>query len=137
MKNLLTLIILSAFVISCSKSVEKPAVSISHYSNQVVQINEIVNKLMNEQDVKVMNYMADGVESTRAIGCDAIGEECNAYYELLNKMVNVTKDGELSEADRALLVQLQAKLNVELKKSEVKIQNQWKEYINADKRKND
>ncbi len=134
MKNLIALTILSALAFSCSKSVEKPAVSISHYSTQVVQINEIVNKLMNEKDVKVMNYMADGVESTRAVGCDAVGDECNAYYELLNKIVNVTKDGELSEADRALLVQLRTKLNVELKKSEVKIQNEWKEYINADKR---
>lgn len=135
MKNLLAIVIFSAFIFSCSKSVEKPAVTISHYSTQVFQINEIVNKLMNEKDVKVMNFMADGVEATRAVGCDAIGEECNAYYEFLNKMVNVTKDGELSEADRAVLEQLRAKLNVELKKSEIIIQNQWKDYINADKRK--
>ncbi len=134
MKYTITILLISLIAISCSKSVEKPAVSISHYSNQVFQINEVVNKLMNEPDVKVMNYMADGVESTRAIGCDAVGEECDAYYEFLNKVVNVTKDGELTDADRALLVELKTKLNVELKKSEVKIQSQWKEYINADKR---
>ena len=134
MTKLLVLMVASAFLFSCTKSVEKPAVTIAHYSKQVVQINEVVNKLMNEPDVKIMNTMADGLEATRAIGCDAVGEECNAYYELINKIVDVTKDGELSEADKALLLQFQQRLNVELKKSDVKIQNDWKNYINADKR---
>lgn len=116
---------------ACSKSVEKPAVTIGHYSKQVVQINEVVKKLLNEPDVKVMRFMADGVESTRAIGCDAVGEECNAYYELINKIVDLTKDGDLSIADREVLTKLDAKLQAELKKSEVKIQAQWKEYINS------
>ena len=134
MKNFLMFILFATFFAACTKSVEKPAVSISHYSNQVFQINQVVNKLMNEKDVKTMNLMADGVEATRAIGCDAVGEECNAYYEFLNKVVNVTKDGELSPADRTLLEQYRLKLNTELNKSDFKIQQQWKEYINADKR---
>lgn len=122
---------LMLITLACSKSVEKPAVTIGHYSKQVVQINEVIKKLMNEPDVKVMRFMADGVESTRAIGCDAVGEECNAYYELINKIVDLTKDGELSVADREILTKLDAKLQAELKKSEVKIQAQWKEYINS------
>ncbi len=133
MKSLFLLLIL-ALSFSCTKGVEKPAVTIGHYSKQVVQINEVVNKLMNEPDVKVMNFMADGVEATRAIGCDAVGEECNAYYEFINKVVDVTKDGELSEKDRELLVQLQNKVRLELQKSDVIIQNQWKDYINAETR---
>ena len=131
MKNLLLVLTISSFTFSCTKPVEKPAVSISHYSQQVVQINEVVNKLMNEQDVKVMNFMAAGVEETRAIGCDAIGEECNAYYEFINKVVNLTKDGELSEGDRQILVGLQDRVRTELKKSDEKIQQQWKDYINS------
>lgn len=116
---------------SCTKKIEKPSVSIGHYSKQVVQITEVITKLMNEPDVKVMNYMADGVESTRAIGCDAVGEECNAYYEFINKVVDVTNDGDLSVADRELLVVLQSRVFDELKKSDVKIQQQWKDYINS------
>ena len=134
MKHHLPVLFLTSFLFSCSKSVEKPALTIGQYAKQVGQINAIVDKLMNEKDVVVMNYMADGVESTRAVGCDAVGEECNAYYEFLNKVVNVTKDSELSEVDRALLVQIRIKLNAELKKSDLKIQQQWKDYINAEKR---
>lgn len=132
MKCFLLLLLLA--LISCTKGVEKPAVTIAQHSKQVVQINEVVNKLMNEPDVKVMNFMADGVEATRAIGCDAVGEECNAYYEFLNKVVDVTKDGELSDTERALLEKMQKRLQAELAKSDVKIQNDWKNYINADKR---
>lgn len=131
MKSVLLLSLTLTFFIACTKTVEKPALTIGQYSKQVVQINEVVNKLMNEQDVKVMNYMADGVEATRAISCDAVGEECNVYYEFLNKVVDVTKDNDLTDADRAILVTLQKKLQIELQKSEVKIQQEWKDYINS------
>lgn len=134
MKNCLLVLFTLGFVFSCTKTPEKPAVTIAHYSQQVVQINEVVNKLMSEPNVKIMNVMADGVESTRAIGCDAVGEECNVYYEFINKVVYLTRDGDLSEADRAILVEIQKRLQVELKKSDIKIQNEWKTYINADKK---
>lgn len=131
MKVLGLILIIAILVFSCTKSVEKPAVSIGHYSKQVVQINEVVNKLINEPDVKVMYNMAYGVEATRAIACDAVGEECNAYYEFINKVVDLTKDGELSDKDREILLDYQHKVQKELKNSDVKIQQQWKEYINA------
>ena len=131
MKSSLLILVILIMSFSCTKKIEKPAVTIGHYSKQVVQITEVITKLMNEPDVKVMNYMADGVESTRAIGCDAVGEECNAYYEFINKIVDVTNDGELSAKDREILVGYQSRVFVELKKSDVKIQQQWKDYINS------
>lgn len=132
MRSLIALLAIFAFSFSCTKKIEKPAVTIGQYSKQVVQITEVVNKLMNEQDVTVMNFMADGVEATRAIGCDAVGEECNAYYEFINKVVDVTKDKELSEKDREILLQYRARVFAELKKSDIKIQQQWKDYINSE-----
>lgn len=132
MRSLIAILVISVLSFSCAKKVEKPAVTIGHYSKQVVQITEVITKLMNETDVKVMNFMADGVESTRAISCDAVGEECNAYYEFINKIVDVTKDGELSAKDREILVQYQQRVFTELKKSDIKIQQQWKDYINSE-----
>lgn len=131
MRSLILILAISVFSFSCTKKVEKPAVTIGQYSKQVVQITEVITKLMNEPDVKVMNFMADGVEATRAISCDAVGEECNAYYEFINKIVDVTKDGELSAKDREILVQYQQRVFTELKKSDIKIQQQWKDYINS------
>lgn len=135
MKNIFWVLTLSFLIFSCTKKIEKPALTIGQYSKQVVQINEVINKLMAEPDVKVMNFMADGVETTRAIGCDAIAEECNAYYEFINKVVDLTKDGELSEKDREILVEMQKRVQVELKKSDVIIQQQWKDYINSAEKK--
>ncbi len=133
MQCLLTILVIFLFV-SCSKGVEKPAVTIAQHSKQVYQITEVVNKLLSEPNIKTMNLMADGVEATRAINCDSVGEECNAYYEFVNKVVDVTKDGNLTDADRKILLDLQKKLNVEISKSNIKIQNDWKNYINAEKR---
>ena len=133
MKHILFLAFLLFF--GCAKKIEKPVITIKKYSQQSVQITEVVKKLMSEPNVKVMNFMADGVEVTRAIGCDAVGEECNVYYEFINKVVDLTKDGNLTSADRAILVGIQSKLLVELQKSDAKIREEWKEYINSQQEK--
>lgn len=119
----------------CAKKYEKPVLTLGEYADQITKINEVITKLMNEPDVQVMKTMADGVESTRAIPCDAIGDECNAYYELLNKMVSVTRDGELTESERAELVKMQNNLQVAIAKSEKIIQDEWKNYINQENKK--
>jgi len=114
----------------CTKKIEKPVVTIQKFSLQKVQMNEVINKLFSEKNVKVMYLMADGIESTRAVDCSPVGEECNYYYELINKIVNLTRDGELNENDRLILKELYQKFSKELKSSEAKLQLQWKEYIN-------
>lgn len=73
-----------------------------------------------------MNAMADGVESTRAIECTPVGEECNLYYGLINKVVNVTADGDLSEQDRQVLKELKIQFDREIVSSESKLKQQWK-----------
>lgn len=134
--NPLLTVLVCFFLFSCSRVVEKPAVTIAQHSKQVFQISEVVKKLLSEPNVKTMHLMADGVEATRAISCDSVGEECNAYYEFVNKVVDLTKDGNLTDADRKILIALQKKLNVEISKSQIKIQNDWKNYINAENRAN-
>lgn len=124
------ILILIAGLSGCTKKSEKPVVSIQKFSLQKVQMNEVINKLFSEKNVKVMYYMADGIESTRAVDCSPVGEECNYYYELINKIVNLTRDGELNQNDRLILKELHQKFNNELKSSEAKLQLQWKEYIN-------
>lgn len=126
------MIFLLSLTFSCAKKVEKPVLTIGEYAKQSNQINEVVKKLINEKDVKVLNYMAEGVEATRAIPCDAIGNECNVYYEFLNKVVDLTKDGDVSEADRAILLKLEEKVVSELAKSEKQLQEDWKKYINSE-----
>ena len=126
------LIILTAiiFVTACAKKVEKPFLTLGQYADQVTKIKAVMSKLQTEKDVKVMNFMADGVETTRAIPCDAIAEECNAYYEYLNKVVFLTRDGDLTEDDKKIIESYYKRAIIELAKSEKIIQTQWKDYIN-------
>lgn len=134
-KKLALLTIILILAISCAPKHPRPVMTMAEYANQVTKIREVVNKLMSETDVKVMNFMADGVESTRAIPCDSIAEECNAYYEFINKVVDLTRDGDLTEADREILIIAQKKVYLELANSEKIIQAQWKEFINEEESK--
>lgn len=92
-----------------------------------MQMTAVITKLFSETNIKIMNVMADGVESTRAIDCTPVGEECNLYYGLINKVVNVTADGELSEQDRQVLKELKIQFDKEVASSEKKLKQQWKD----------
>lgn len=129
LKYILALSLVFSFI-SCSNKIEKPLVTIQKFSFQKVQMNEVLNKLMNEKDVKVMYMMADGIESTRAVDCSPIGEECNLYYGIINKVVNLTRDNELSDDDRKVLLEMHNAFNSEMKSSELKLKQQWKDFIN-------
>lgn len=130
MKNklMVTVVFLTLFV-SCKQSAEKPMISIGQYAKQVTEMNTVITKLMQETNPKVMHDMAFGVESTRVVLCDPIGEECNLYYKLINKMVYVTNDGVLSPEDRELLIKMNNELQNEIKRTEEIIIKDWNEYF--------
>ncbi len=118
-------------IVSCSNKDQKPIVTIQKFSLQKVQMNEVLNKLLNEKDVKIMYFMADGIESTRAVDCSPVGEECNLYYGFINKVVNLTRDNDLSVEDRKILTGLHSDFEKEMKISESKLKLQWKNFINS------
>lgn len=123
-------------LLGCTRPVEKPEISIGQYAKQVTEMNTVVAKLMNEPNPKVMHDMAFGVESTRIVLCDPIGEECNLYYKLINKMVYVTNDGELSVEDRELLMKMNNELQDEIKRTEAVVIKKWNDYASRDVDKN-
>ena len=129
MKRIISGLVL-IFISACSPKQEKPIVTIQKFSMQKIQMNEVVKKLMTEKNIKTMYAMADGIESTRAVDCSPIGEECNLYYQLINKMVNVTRDGELNPEERNLLIQMKANYDKEIQNSEQKLKSQWKDFFN-------
>lgn len=130
MKNkLMVTVVFLTLLVSCKQSAEKPMISIGQYAKQVTEMNTVITKLMQETNPKVMHDMAFGVESTRVVLCDPIGEECNLYYKLINKMVYVTNDGVLSPEDRELLVKMNNELQDEIKRTEAIIIKDWNEYF--------
>ena len=129
--NKLTIIffILLTQLTACNKTIEKPPISIDQYSRQLIVMDGVINKILNETDPKKMNAMADAIESARAVSCIPIGDECNSYYKLINKTVKLTKDGTLTNDQRMELFKLQNDYQADVKKSEVKIKELWKVYI--------
>jgi hypothetical protein len=121
------IIALTTLVFSCDKKPEKPIITLQKFAFQKMQMTAVIDKLFSEPNIKIMNAMADGVESTRAIDCTPVGEECNLYYGVINKVVNVTADGELSEQDRQVLNGLKIQFDKEVASSEKKLKQQWKD----------
>jgi hypothetical protein len=134
MKNinlLLCFSILCVTLLSCSRKAEKPKLTLSEYSTQAITSKGIVEKILNEPDYKKMHEIALAVESSRAVDCKAVSNECNILGQILNKIVKATNDGLPGEADNVAIYKLVNQLNDELNVGHEKLAEQWKEYINA------
>jgi hypothetical protein len=131
MKNIGILLCTLILATSCSQGPEKPKITISNYTTQAITAKGVVSKLMNEPDYKKMHQIALAVESSRAISCVSVSEECNLLGLILNKIVNATQSGPPSEADSIAIYKMINDLDKEIKIGQEKLALEWGEYIKA------
>lgn len=124
------IILMITLIGACSKTPENPTVSIAEYSKQVVVMNGVIDKILAEQDPKKMNQMADAVEATRVVACKPVLEECNLYYKIINKVVLLTKEGNITSDQRMELFKMRNEFQEEIRKGEAKIREIWRLKIN-------
>ena len=129
----INLLILFLLLTACTKTPEAPIVSIADYSQQAVVMNGVVTKILDEKDPKKMYQMANAIESSRAVACKPVGEECNLYYELINKVVSMTKEGNITDDQRMELFKMKNEFQAEIQRDEIKIREQWKAKISGAK----
>ena len=133
--NLFTikLAVMAIILISCSKQAEKPKLTLSEYSTQGITSRGVVNKILNEADYKKMHEIALAVESSRAINCISISEECNVLGEILNHIVKATNEGLPKEADNVAIYKLLNQMNEEFRVGHEKLGTQWELYLKSEK----
>jgi hypothetical protein len=125
--SFLVVLMLSA----CTRSPEKPKLTISEYTQQAVIIKGVLEKILAETDYKKMHEIAQAVESSRAVNCIAISEECNVYGEVLNKIVEGTQKGLPGEAENVAIYKKIGDLDRSITEGHEKLAEDWKLYINA------
>ena len=118
-------------IYGCSAKNEKPKITLGQYSVQAATSKGVVDKILHETDYKKMHSIALAVESSRAVGCVAVSDECNVLAEILNLIVKATNDGLPNEADNVAIYKLVHQLDDEYMKGSEKLANEWKTYINA------
>lgn len=122
--------VFSIMFFSCSKKIEKPKISINQYNVQITTIKGVVAKILGEEDYKKRHEIALAIESSRAVSCILVSEECNVLGQILNKIVKSTADGPPSASDNNTINNLVHELDRECKKGQEKLARDWKEYIN-------
>lgn len=128
----ISLIILTCCLLilgACSKKIEKPKITISDYSTQAITAKGMVDKIMSESDYKKMHEIAQAVESSRAVSCVSVSEECNLLGKILNKIVTSTNEGLPKEDDNKAIYKMIGELESELVLGHEKLALQWSEYI--------
>lgn len=124
--------ILCLFIITaCSRSPERPKLTVSEYTKQAVITKGVIEKIMAETDYKKMHEIALAVESSRAVDCISIGEECNRYGEVLNKIVEGTQKGLPGEAENVAIYKKIGELDQAINDGREKLADQWKLYIKS------
>ena len=132
MKNL-KLIVLCSFLIlfACNKLPEKPKLSVGDYARQTVIIKGVIDKIMKESDYKKLHEIAIAIESSRAVNCISVGEECNLYGEVLNKIVASTQTSMPNEADNIAIYKKINELDKAIIQGQEILIEQWKVYLNS------
>lgn len=130
MKKIILILVCLSALLSCSKSVEKPRLTIGDYARQAAIIKGVVDKIMAEPDPKKMHEIALAVESSRAVDCIPVGDECDLYGKILNKIVEATHNGAPNDAANVAIYKNINELNHALSIGHEKITEMWKIYIN-------
>ena len=111
-QSLIFCLILFLFVSwGCTKTVEKPKVSLSQFSQQTIVTKGMIDKILSEPDPKKMHELAFIIESSWMVNCYSVGEECNIFNKILNKIINATHAGPISDADNVTIHKMVNELN--------------------------
>lgn len=113
---------------ACAKKVAKPKITLSDYSTQAITLKGLAEKLINEPDYKKMHEISAAIESSRAVSCVSVSDECNVLGKILNKIVSSTHDGLPKEDDSIEIHKMINQLDQELKIGQEKLGIQWAEY---------
>ncbi len=118
-------------LVGCSGKVERPKITISNYSTQALTTKGVVQKIMSETDYKRMHEIALALESSRAISCVTVSEECNLLGKILNKIVNSTQNSMPNDADSIEIHKMINQLDEEVRIGHEKLAIQWRDYIKS------
>ena len=132
MKKLsLTITFILLFNLGCSKVVEKPKVELGQFAEQTIVTKGMINKILSQDDYKKTHELAYIVESNWMVNCFSVGEECNLYNQILNKIIKATHAGPISDADNIEIRKLINEMETAQKSSQIILAEQWKEYLLA------
>jgi len=132
MKIMTTLSLITLFVFfACNRTPEKPKLSLSDYSRQAVITKGVIEKLLAETDPKRMHEIAIAVESSRAVNCVTVYEECNLYGQILNKIVS-SSQGRLPNAEENVVIyRMLGEMDQAFIKGYEVLAKEWNAYIAA------
>lgn len=136
MKTILLASFVSSFIFlgilsGCSKTPEKPKLTLSEYSKQAVITKGVVEKILAEPDYKKMHEIALAVESARAVNCITISEECNYFGKILNKIVQSTQTRLPNAEENVEIYRLLGEMDSSFTKGYEILARDWNAYIAA------
>lgn len=132
MKILITLTLIPLFAFfACNRTPEKPKLTLSEYSRQAVITKGVIEKLLAETDYKKMHEVALAVESSRAVNCTTIYEECNLYGQILNKIVNSTQTRLPNAEENVIIYRMLGEMDQAYVRGYEILAEQWEVYISA------
>ena len=107
------LISLTLVLTACTKPSRKLP-TIEEYNKETTLMFNICEKLSKESNAKLLNKVATSTLQARVVACTDYFGECNQYGKFLSLAVEVSKDKELTQAERQQLSnslnQLQVKI---------------------------
>lgn len=106
----------------------KPILTVAEYEKEKLEILGVIEKLMSDQDANRIHAVAVGLQSTFAVDCKPIGEECTIYHNIITAIINATNDRILSLEEKMDIIKMRQELEQTFKANQAKLALDWKKY---------
>jgi hypothetical protein len=127
----LQLIILLFFiVVGCTKQpvLLKPALTIEQFNTEAKTLLGVIKKFVDDNDPAVVHEVSLGLESSLAVDCLPIGEECKQFHDIVTTIIQLTYDRKFTLEEKMQVLKMYYVLETTIQNTRSKLVEDWKKY---------
>ena len=96
------------FIAACTNSdpVQKPPLTIEEFDKESLAIKGVLMKFIQDNDPTQIHEASLAVESTFAVSCTPVGQECKEFHDIVTKIIQVTQDRKFSLEEKTEVLKM-------------------------------
>lgn len=124
------LILLALFFVACTKStpLTKPTLTLEEFDKQANTLKSVLMKFIQDNDPKVVHDVTLAMESTFALNCIPVEDECNEYHTIVTSIIQATQDKKFTLEEKMTILKKIYEMEKTLEHSRIKLIEDWKYY---------
>jgi hypothetical protein len=88
----------------------------------------VIKKFVDDNDPAVVHEVSLGLESSLAVDCLPIGEECKQFHDIVTTIIQLTYDRKFTLEEKMQVLKMYYVLETTIQNTRSKLVEDWKKY---------